>query len=459
MSAPDAQGAIEAPPKPGVIPGWLELVAALLFAATIMLGPMIYIQHEYELFISEHGGIKEGAAGATLVLAVIMRTVTRSLLRTAVRAGARAGLKVTTKRLVQIWLRFASRIFLSQVFARFFGEKNRIFLSQVFARFFGEKKERSQDPAEIARSNLKSLGFASVLLYASWVIVLGFGQPFASLLSEEDAVAAEAAQIAELKQLQQDLVARVPPEVQAFHKEAALRERRSEVIVLRDRVRAGERDLEKELLMAEVELGNANAVFAEALALAKGRIVPPEPAQVVEAVEVPNIAVRAPFPGKAPWSSLLIWVGAALAVLPMWLIYLVQSTTARRLGRVLRHETGIDGGIIQLYFAGAASFMPLTSDVELEGSDKEKAIVSLVGLLVPTAVALVIWGIWRALGNPWILFVADLFLIYPMVQVFPLKPLDGSDVWAWSRWVWLLVFSGVMGAFMFLGSEALKNVI
>ncbi len=93
---------------------------SLIFCVVVMLGPMIYIQQEYELFISEHGGIKEGAAGATLVLAVILRTVSRSLLRTAVRAGARAGLQATTRRLIQVWLRFASRIFLSQILARFY---------------------------------------------------------------------------------------------------------------------------------------------------------------------------------------------------------------------------------------------------------------------------------------------------------------------------------------------------
>ena len=126
---------------------------------------------------------------------------------------------------------------------------------------------------------------------------------------------------------------------------------------------------------------------------------------------------------------------------------------------LLRHETGIDGGIIQLYFAGAASFMPLTSDVDVEGTTAQRGQVSLVGLLAPTVVAAGIWGVWKATGNPWVLLVADLFLIYPMVQVFPLKPLDGSDVWVWSKWAWFAVFGVVMSAFILLGSEGLKGVI
>ena len=426
-------------------PGLFELLLALIFGAVVMLGPMIYIQSEYELFISEHGGIKEGAAGATLVLAVILRTVTRSLLRTAVRAGARAGLKATTKRLVQVWLRFASRVLFSQIFAKFFD---------------GDPKPKSTDPKVVARSNLKSLAFASVLLYASWAIVLGFGQPFASLMTEEDAVVAEAMEAEELAQLQQELAERIPPEVDAYNKEAVLREKREAVIVLRDRVRAGERDIESERRMAEVALGNANAEFAEALALAKGRIMPPDaqpPPQ--EAPPEAMSVVRAPFPGHIPWSSPVIWLGAVIGVLPMWLIYFVQNGAARRMGVLLRHETGIDGGVIQLYFAGAASFMPLTSDVEVEGTVAQRGKVSLVGLFVPAVVAACIWAGWNATGNNWILLVADLFLIYPMVQVFPLKPLDGSDVWAWSRPAWFGIFALVMGCFMVLGSEGLKGVI
>ena len=74
-------------------------------------------------------------------------------------------------------------------------------------------------------------------------------------------------------------------------------------------------------------------------------------------------------------------------------------------------------------------------------------------------IAAVLWVLWYLLGNPWILVTADIFLIYPMVQVFPLKPLDGSDLWAWSRGAWIGTFIVVMSTFIFMGSEALKNVI
>ena len=127
----------------------------------------------------------------------------------------------------------------------------------------------------------------------------------------------------------------------------------------------------------------------------------------------------------------------------------------------MRHETGVDGGFIQLYFAGAFSFMPLTSDVITEGTQEDKGHVSVVGLVVPTLFSLLLWAVWKATGGVHmpILLAADAFLIYPMVQTFPLNPLDGVQVWRWSRWRWFVVFGFVMSAFMFVGSEGLKNVI
>jgi hypothetical protein len=105
--------------------------------------------------------------------------------------------------------------------------------------------------------------------------------------------------------------------------------------------------------------------------------------------------------------------------------------------------------------------MPLTSDVIVEGTQEDKGQVSVVGLVVPTLLSLVLWAVWKATGGVHmpILLAADAFMIYPMVQTFPLNPLDGVQVWRWSRRRWFLVFGFVMSAFMFVGSEGLKNVI
>ena len=72
------------------------------------------------------------------------------------------------------------------------------------------------------------------------------------------------------------------------------------------------------------------------------------------------LTTYAPYPGTTSWGSMVLWLGGLVMVLPLWLMYFVQDMAARKRGRVLRHETGVDGGFIQLYFAGAFSFMPLT---------------------------------------------------------------------------------------------------
>ena len=112
-----------------------------------------------------------------------------------------------------------------------------------------------------------------------------------------------------------------------------------------------------------------------------------------------------------------------------------------------------------LAFAGAFSFMPLTSDVLIDTTPSKRSRIALGGLIPPTLIAIALWAIWKEVGSPWILFTSDAFLLYPMVQVFPLSPLEGVHVWRWKKMHWLLSFFIIMGMFMLVSSEALKSVI
>ena len=100
----------------------------------------------------------------------------------------------------------------------------------------------------------------------------------------------------------------------------------------------------------------------------------------------------APFPGNTSWSSMVIWLGGIIMFLPLWVIFFVQSFWARREGKQLILETGPIGGVIQLYFAGAFSFMPLTSDVIVpNASTASRGRIAAVGLIVPTILAGALW--------------------------------------------------------------------
>ncbi len=438
--------------------GPVETAVAAVICAAAMLLPIFWIQHRYEIFVSESGDIKEGAAGATLALAVVMRTVSRTVLRTIVRTSARAGIKASMRGAVHAGTRAASRTLFASLFKSAFGQK------------LTGSGPKPTEPAAIRKSNLKSLMFGSVLLYASWVIVIGLGQPFGELEdADQAAISAEAEAEAQREALLNP--ARVLPEVEAYNQRAAITEKKEALSKLR-RDYKGARDegarsaLRLQLDDAQFELMDMQTVLTDLLVKSGGKIrapLPPpaefEPTAFDDAVDW--LYTYAPFPGEIDWGSPVIWAGGVLWVLPLWFIYGVQARKAGRMGKVIRHETGVDGGFIQLYFAGAFSFMPLTSDVVVEGTAEDKGRVSAVGLIVPTCVSILLWLAWKLTGGEsmWILLASDAFLIYPMVQTFPLAPLDGVQVWRWSHKRWFAIFFFVMTAFMLMGSEGLKNVI
>ena len=84
--------------------------------------------------------------------------------------------------------------------------------------------------------------------------------------------------------------------------------------------------------------------------------------------------------------------------------------------------------------------LPLPSDVELDGSQRSKAIGAagvLFGFVVLYAI-LSLAGGW--LANPWMVGLSSQILLYAFVLSFLLPPLDGGDVWANSRRAWLALF-------------------
>ena len=538
--------------------GRRETIIALIICAAVLLLPVFIIEHEYKVFTKEHGVAKEGAAGAGLWLAVMFRTVSRTVLRTIIRTSARAGMRAS--------LRGAFRTGVRSI--------GRTTSKKLADQALPPPKENIQ------QKNLKSLLFASVLLYASWVIVIGLGQPYSGLLyqdSEELVLAQEEethkSRIIELQELA----------VEAWEREQDWKQTREELRVVERKIkmeRNSEERLElvkRESFLRQKELLDARA-FEEAYNKSKKeklnpkylenlseeeeekqvqrvtwlQTLAPYPAEPsagttfsielrgVEAqgkvlepirytIKVDTASLRAskdlevpyeegsfalskvePSPellnwvqirdgitfhfsqkidaiddvivesdtvlvdhvhlgvddvvvtlgGKTPWNSMIIWLGGLIVVIPLWLIYFFQSWRARREGLLLKHETGPIGGGIQLYFAGAFSFMPLTSDVEVPDADvAQRSAIAIYGLIPPALLSLAVWFVWRQVGDPRLLFVSDALLIFPMVQCFPLSPLEGIFVWNHSKAQWFFVFLFIMSLFMIVASSGLKGVI
>lgn len=545
-------------PKGG---GRKEIIVAAFLCAIVLLVPMLVIELEYRSFISEYGDIKEGAAGAGLLLAVVFRTVSRTVLRTIIRTSARAGMRASLKGAIKNSARAAAR---SQ------GKKIR----QLFK--IGPEEEGELDMKQIKKKNFKSLLFASVLLYVSWIVVIGFGQPYSNLLDQNDSVVlleqtskqnrqlmlanldlaiaaheseletqnervrlsdlksqlkserdlSKQAEIQEQMALQAALVAHAVEEERAakdasgdqtFNPQDALLAHDTQVQVVYRAIRSYSRvqrwdksvltsvenavsnyldsevELQQQIWKSNDQRDSAEREFAQLDIQLDATLrtnlneqdaqrvrsfindrdnlsflpimdwlktYPPFPAGDLQSepdeVGKPQMVIKR---GATAWSSLVLWLGGVVVVLPLWVMYLSQWLSARRHKQVLRHETGVDGGIIQLYFAGAFSFMPLTSDVIVDCTPKIRSRIALSGIFTTSIVAVILWFCGKVFGSPLFIFSAEAFMLYPMVQCFPLRPLEGGFVWTYDKRIWLVMFVLVMAMFMMLASEGLNNVI
>ncbi|MCB9760948.1 MAG: hypothetical protein H6739_14005 [Alphaproteobacteria bacterium] len=150
---------------------------------------------------------------------------------------------------------------------------------------------------------------------------------------------------------------------------------------------------------------------------------------------------------------------AVLAALPL----LAHATMMRFLARYhklqVSFETTIDGLLLQAYFTGAASFLPLASDAELEGPKVAKAKCAagvLAGLLVCHFLCA---GLAALTGVAALSLLSTMFLLYVFVFSFPLKPLDGGDIWAASRGWWCAMWVPVLAAFMTRLPEVFYDIL
>ena len=422
-----------------------ERAMSFLFCLMVLIFPMIFIEHGYETFTSEHGEAREGAAGAGLALAVVFRTVSRTVLRTIVRTSARAGVRASLKGAMKNVAKTAIR---SQT-------------SKVLKKGVEEREVN-------LKSNFKSLLFASSLLYVSWIIVIGLGQPYENLLNKDDSIAKELREQEEEKSLRLKMAG---PAIEAWNKKQEFLAEEQELEALRVKLKGAREIEEQKELQLKVEsqriaVTQTNLDYNKAFKAANDREMDPNEqsdAEEPEATSLGNaiqfLLTYAPYPGHVSFSSPIIWLGGIIMFLPLWFIFFFQNWMANRLGAKLDLQTEKVGGGIQLYFAAAFSFMPLTSDVMVDTTVQKRGWIAIAGLFPPTIVSIALWVLWKKTGLSTILFVSDAFLLFPMVQIFPLDPLEGIHLWKWNKLAWLFSFFIIMGMFLLAGSEALKNVI
>lgn len=148
-----------------------------------------------------------------------------------------------------------------------------------------------------------------------------------------------------------------------------------------------------------------------------------------------------------------------MAAVPLALHYVLFWGIGKLTDVEIELRTDIDGIILQGYFTGAGSYLPLASDIELEGSVRDKGVCAagvLFGFLVVYTVLAVLGDIF---GSRHLDGCAAQVLLYAFVLSFPLPPLDGSDIWAHSRWGWLAIWTAILFTFLVRMPEAFYEIL
>jgi hypothetical protein len=139
---------------------------------------------------------------------------------------------------------------------------------------------------------------------------------------------------------------------------------------------------------------------------------------------------------------------AVLASSTLVVHYLVMVVSAMKNDVSVSLRTSLDGIILQAYFTGACSYLPLASDVELKGSNENKAKCSAMALIMMLAISLILDSIGFLISFPILEVWSAHILLYVFVISFPLRPLEGSDVFSHRKDWWGLIFMGILLSFL-----------
>ena len=125
----------------------------------------------------------------------------------------------------------------------------------------------------------------------------------------------------------------------------------------------------------------------------------------------------------------------------------------------LKIQTPIDGVLLQAYFTGALSYLPLSTDITLDGEQEavgKCAAAALLGLI----------GLSLGLDSLGLLIEYDVLrcwaahlLLYSFVVSFPLKPLSGADIFACHKGLWFGVFAFAMTCFLLNIPDAFYEIL
>ncbi|MCL4206860.1 MAG: hypothetical protein KJ000_30630 [Pirellulaceae bacterium] len=143
-----------------------------------------------------------------------------------------------------------------------------------------------------------------------------------------------------------------------------------------------------------------------------------------------------------------IWLAALVGGAPLLAYAAIVTLAGRVWGIKVQFQTAIDGLLLQSYFTGAGSFLPMTTDVEYVGRAEAKPRVAAVALgsLYAAHLGLLAAANWT--GSHLLLLASTMFLTYCFVFSFPIRPFEGYYLWSRSKLLWLIFWIPILASFI-----------
>ena len=148
-----------------------------------------------------------------------------------------------------------------------------------------------------------------------------------------------------------------------------------------------------------------------------------------------------------------------LAGVPLLAYAFLHKLFSRKFGLQIVYATEIDGLVLQGYFTGAGSFLPMTTDLEYRGDQKDFWKVASMALIGMFVLSIILYTAGYILDMASLNFLSSMFLIYCFVYSFPIEPLEGYIVWKRSKLLWLAIILPVVLAFANFMGDAFGDIL
>lgn len=119
-----------------------------------------------------------------------------------------------------------------------------------------------------------------------------------------------------------------------------------------------------------------------------------------------------------------------------------------------------EGILIQTLFSFSLSFLPLVYDTNNhDGNDSQKAKMGIIGITTLSVLGIT-FSILSNIFHLHILFaISQIAFLFVMMLSFPIKPLEGGDIFAWKKGPGILIFLVALFGSSFLLSEEFISII